>query len=122
MTIGEVARATGVPATTLRYYEDAGILPRARRVKGQRRYGPELLDLIRVARFAKTVGFTLAELRLLCGALNGGGRLGQRWRRLARAKVRELDAVIDGAQRMKDAIEYGFRCGCIRIEDCLPKG
>jgi MerR family redox-sensitive transcriptional activator SoxR len=120
LTIGEVARRTGVRTSTLRYYEEAGILPRAKRVNGQRRYGGELVDLVQVARFAQSVGFSLAQIRALFSGIERGAKLRSQWRPLARAKLAELDAVIDKARRMKAAIELGLSCGCIRVEDCLP--
>jgi MerR family redox-sensitive transcriptional activator SoxR len=120
LSIGEVARLTSLRPSTLRFYEESGILPRARRVNGRRVYGADLVDLIKVARFAQGVGFTLSEIRALMGGLDGGRKLRAQWRPLAKAKLRELDAVIDKARRMKAAIEYGLECGCIRIEDCLP--
>jgi MerR family transcriptional regulator, redox-sensitive transcriptional activator SoxR len=119
-TIGEVARQAGVRASALRYYEEAGILPPAPRVNGQRRYSEELVDLIHVARFAQSVGFSLAEIRELFSGFEGRKKLGAQWRPLARAKLKELDAIIAKAQQMKAAIEYGLGCGCIRIQDCLP--
>jgi MerR family redox-sensitive transcriptional activator SoxR len=120
MTIGEVARKAGVRASALRFYEDAGVLPRAHRVNGRRRYSEELLDLIQVARFARSVGFSVAEIRALFKGFQGRSKLGAQWRPLAKAKLRELDGVIAKARRMKAAIELGLECGCIRVEDCLP--
>ncbi len=120
LSIGEVSRRTGVAPSALRFYEESGVLPAARRVNGQRRYDEELVDLVKVARFAQSVGFTLAEIRALLAGLERGARLRAQWRPLARAKIHELDAVIAKATQMKAAIEYGLGCGCIRIEDCLP--
>ena len=57
LTIGEVAEATGVPTSTLRYYEKLGIIPPPQRSSGQRRYYPEVLQLIAVIRLGKDVGF-----------------------------------------------------------------
>ena len=120
ITIGEAARKAGVRPSALRYYEDAGILPRPRRSNGRRVYSEELVDLILVARFAQSVGFTLREVRALFSGLTGRVELGSKWKPLARAKLEELDAIISKAKRMKAAIELGLGCGCIRIEDCLP--
>jgi MerR family redox-sensitive transcriptional activator SoxR len=120
LTIGEVARLAGMRPSALRYYEEAGILPPASRVNGQRRYGEELVDMIRVARFAQSVGFTLSEIKALFNGFKGRSALGKQWRPLAEAKLAEIDAVIAKAQQMKAAIESGLRCGCIRVEDCLP--
>jgi MerR family redox-sensitive transcriptional activator SoxR len=120
ISIGEAARRTGVRTSTLRFYEEAGIIPPARRVNGRRVYDDEGLDLIQVARFAQGVGFSLAEVRDLFRGLDARSGLGAHWRPRARAKLKELDAVIAKATQMKAAIEYGLACGCIRIEDCLP--
>lgn len=119
LAIGEVARRTGVPATTLRFYEDAGVLPRARRQNGRRVYDEELLRLVEVAVFAQSVGFSLDEIRRLFRGLEGRAGLKAQWQPLARAKVEQLNQAIAKAQRMKSAIEAGLKCGCIRIEDCL---
>jgi MerR family transcriptional regulator, redox-sensitive transcriptional activator SoxR len=120
LTIGEVARRAGVRTSALRYYEEAGILPRPARVNGQRRYSEDLVNLVEVARFARSVGFTLAEIKQLFSGMHGRKDLRTQWRPLARAKLEELDRVIARARRMKSAIESGLECGCIRIEDCLP--
>jgi MerR family redox-sensitive transcriptional activator SoxR len=122
LTIGEVARRAGVRASALRYYEDAGILPHAERVNGRRVYSEELVSLIEVARFAQSVGFSLAQIKQLFSGLEGRSDLRAQWRPLARAKLKELDGVIARALQMKAAIESGLECGCIRVEDCLPAG
>ncbi|MFZ3323091.1 MAG: MerR family transcriptional regulator [Usitatibacter sp.] len=120
LSIGEVARRAGMRTSALRYYEDAGILPRAARINGRRRYSEELVSLIEVARFAQSVGFSLAEIKRLFSGMRGRKDLRAQWRPLAQAKLEELDRVIERARRMKKAIESGLRCGCIRVEDCLP--
>jgi MerR family redox-sensitive transcriptional activator SoxR len=120
--IGEVARRTGMRTSALRYYEDAGILPRAARVNGRRRYSEDLVSLVEVARFARSVGFSLTEIKRLFGGMEGRRDIRARWKPLARAKLEELDGVIARAEQMKRAIESGLACGCIRVEDCLPEG
>ena len=119
LSIGEVARRAGVRTSALRYYEDAGILPPAPRIKGRRRYTEDLVRLVEVARFAQSVGFSLAEIRQLFTSIEGQSDLRLHWRPLARAKLKELDDVIMRAVRMKRAIKSGLACGCIRVEDCL---
>ena len=59
LTIGEVARRTGVEASALRYYEKQGVLPPARRAGGQRRYDEQAVRMVLVLRFAQQAGFTL---------------------------------------------------------------
>lgn len=119
MAISEVARRTGVPPSTLRYYEDEGVLPRAKRRNGRRVYDEDMLRLVEVAVFAQSVGFSLDEVRRLFKGLEGRAGLKAQWQPLARAKLAQLDEVMAKAQQMKAAIEAGLECGCIRIEDCL---
>lgn len=119
ITIGEVTRRTGVPSSTLRYYEDEGVLPRTRRQNGRRVYDEGMLRLVEVAVFAQSVGFSLDEVRRLFKGLEGRGGLKAQWQPLARAKLAQLDEVIAKSQQMKAAIQAGLECGCIRIEDCL---
>lgn len=119
LSIGEVARRTGVAASALRYYEDAGLLPAPRRVGGRRRYDPQVLRRVEVLRCAQQAGFTLAEIRTLFHGFGADTPLGERWIALAHAKLRELDALIARAAHMKQAILAGMECGCVRLEDCI---
>lgn len=66
MQIGELAKAAEVPAKTIRYYEDIGLLPHPPRTEGgYRRYGPEAADRLRFIRKAQALGLTLSEIREL---------------------------------------------------------
>ena len=119
MTIGEVAKRTGLRTSALRYYEDAGVLPPPRRVNGRRLYGEEAVRVVEVLRFAQRAGFTLDEIRTLFHGFGADTPLNERWDSLAKAKVAELDALIERAARMKQAILAGLGCGCVRVEDCV---
>ena len=57
MTIGEVARQAGVRASTIRFYEQGGLLPGAIRSNGRRVYGESILELLEVIEFANRAGF-----------------------------------------------------------------
>jgi len=59
LTIGRVADATGIAATTLRYYEQIGLVPAPVRVGGQRRYDDSVLARLEVIGLCKSAGFTL---------------------------------------------------------------
>ena len=71
-TIGQLARAAGVPTTTLRYYERAGLVrPTARAENQYRLYAAHTLQVIRFIRAAQAAGFTLDDVRTLL-ALHAG--------------------------------------------------
>jgi MerR family transcriptional regulator, redox-sensitive transcriptional activator SoxR len=112
LTIGEVARQAGIRASAIRYYENAGLLPKAVRSSGQRRYHREILARIALLRFAKQCGFTLAEVRYLVS-----GRP-DRWKILARCKLSELDVLSERIAIMKTLLGRASKCGCVDLEEC----
>lgn len=113
MTIGEVAKRTGLRASAIRFYERAGVLPKPVRTSGQRRYDAAALDRIAVLQRAKACGFTLPEI----GALfNEPGSHWSKWRRLADKKIAELDAAIRRLGAMKDLLRR--RCRCASATEC----
>jgi MerR family redox-sensitive transcriptional activator SoxR len=118
LSIGEVARRTGIRTSALRYYEEAGILPTPARVSGRRRYDPDVIRRVDVLRFAQQAGFTLQEIKTLFHGFGAETPLSARWQSLARAKLQELDLLAKRIRRMRRALELGLKCGCVRVEDC----
>ncbi|MEB3021862.1 MerR family transcriptional regulator [[Mycobacterium] crassicus] len=115
MAIGEVTRRSGVAATTLRFYEQIGLLSAPYRVGGQRRYDTAVLARLEVIGLCKSAGFTLDEIALLF-ADDAPGRPASR--ELARAKLAEIDAQLETLSRARAVIEWGMRCTCPSIDAC----
>ncbi len=62
MTRGELARQTGISTSTIRYYEDSGILPAPKRIaNGYRIYTDDYLVKIKFIKDAKSLGYSLKE-------------------------------------------------------------
>ena len=71
-TISQLAQAVGVPTTTLRYYERAGLLaPEGRSGGNYRLYSDESLQRLRFIRAAQAIGFTLDDVKTLLGSQQG---------------------------------------------------
>ncbi|HXO47256.1 MAG TPA: MerR family transcriptional regulator [Mycobacterium sp.] len=115
LTIGRVADATGIAATTLRYYEQIGLVPAPVRVGGQRRYDDSVLARLEVIGLCKSAGFTLDEIEVLF-ADDAPGRPASR--ALAEAKLAEIDAQMESLARARAVIEWGMRCTCPSIDSC----
>ncbi|OBJ60349.1 MerR family transcriptional regulator [Mycobacterium sp. 1423905.2] len=115
LTIGEVAREAGVAATTLRYYEQIGLLPPPSRLGNQRRYDRSVLTRLEVIRLCKIAGFTLDEIQQLF-ADDVPGRPTSR--ALAEAKLAEIDTQLAALTRARAVIEWGMRCTCPSIDTC----
>jgi MerR family redox-sensitive transcriptional activator SoxR len=118
LSIGEVARRTGLRASALRYYEESGLLPAPTRVKGRRVYDALVIRRIDGLRFAQEAGFTLKEIKALFQGSGVKSTLSARWQSMARKKLLELDLLAARVVRMRQALELGLKCGCVRIEDC----
>lgn len=115
LSIGEVARQAGIAATTLRYYEQIGLIPAPARRGGQRRYDDAVLARLEVIRLCKSAGFALEEIQLLF-ADDVPGRPASR--ALAQAKLAEIDAHMASLARAREVIEWGMRCTCPSIDAC----
>jgi MerR family redox-sensitive transcriptional activator SoxR len=118
LTIGEVARRTGLRTSAVRYYESVGLLPVPRRLNGHRRYATDVVRLLQTIRFAQDAGFSVAEIKTLFHGFEANVRPSARWTALATRKIEELDALVARAELMRQALTTGMRCGCLRIEDC----
>lgn len=118
MTIGEVARRSGISASTLRFYEAEGLLPEPERVSGRRRYDTSFLKRLAAIQIAKRAGFTLAEIGTLLSGFSDETPPSERWRRLAGRKLPQIEEMIARAQEMRRVLEDGLACGCVRLEDC----
>lgn len=116
LTIGQVAKQSGLRPSAIRFYEKSGLLPNAVRSGGQRRYSPAILGRLAVLQRAKDCGLTLDEAREL---FNGQGRPSERWQRIARRKIIELDAFIQRIAGMCDLLQR--RCDCADLEECGRK-
>jgi MerR family redox-sensitive transcriptional activator SoxR len=118
LSIGEVAREAGIAASTLRYYEKAGLLPPPPRRGRQRRYSKAALGRIYLVRLALDAGFTIRETRTFLSGFSAQTPPAARWRALATRKLQEVDALMQRAQRMKALLESSFQCRCPSLEDC----
>src|SRR5215207_1903563 len=114
LTIGELAKRTGVATSALRYYEELDLLPAPGRVSGQRRYPESAVGLILLLR---DVGFSLRESKALLGSRTPAG---EGWRSLAHRKLADLDEQIAKAQTAKEVITHGLACPHDDITTC-PK-
>jgi MerR family redox-sensitive transcriptional activator SoxR len=119
LSIGELARQTGLHTSAIRYYEEIGLMPPPERIGGWRIYEPGSIDRLEVIRTARDMGFSLEEIRLLLDGFPTATMPSERWRTLAEQKHAEIEAVIARATALKDLLEAGLQCTCEEIELCL---
>ena len=95
MVIGEAAKASGVSAKMLRYYESIGLVPAALRTQGgYRTYGAREVETLRFIRRARDLGLSIDRIKLLVGLWRDRERPSREVKRIALAHVSELRAKI----------------------------
>jgi len=115
LTIGELARATGVATSTLRYWEEFGLFPAPVRVSGRRRYAASAVGLVGQILLLQDAGFRLRELTEILAAWSDDP---DAWRALAERKLVELDEQIARAQAARTALAHGLACRHRDPRDC----
>ena len=118
MSIGELAERTGRRASSIRYYEQIGLLPPPQRVNGKRRYGAEAARILAVIDTGQRAGLTLDEIKTLLAAAPGDGAAMGRLRELARRKLPEVTALIERAELVRSWLGHAARCECADLDEC----
>jgi len=118
MTIGKLAEQSGVPASTIRYWERIGVLPQPARVSHRRRYSAEAVHRLGVLRLAQACGFHLPEMRQLLHGFGEGIGPSKRWQELARRKQVELNSRMAQLLAMRRLLDRVAQCRCPDLLDC----
>jgi DNA-binding transcriptional MerR regulator len=118
MTIGELAKESGVPASTIRYWERIRVLAQPARVNGRRRYPPDAIHRLAVLRLAQACGFHLPEIRHLLHGFAADVAPSSRWQELARLKLAALDNRMAQLLAMRRLLDRVVQCRCPDLIDC----
>jgi MerR family transcriptional regulator, redox-sensitive transcriptional activator SoxR len=119
LTIGEVARRSGVAASALRFYEERGLITSERAGSGHRRYPRSVLRRIAFIVFAQRVGLTLEEIGGELAKLPPDRAPTRRdWSRLSSKWSARIDERIAELERLKAGLNECIGCGCLSLERC----
>ena len=111
MTIGDVAKRTGLRTSAIRYYEQIGLLEAAvRNQAGQRRYSAGVVRRLGFIQAARLAGLSLSAIRELFEP----GLVSAHWQRVAEEKIAELDEL---RARLLDLAQ----CTCATVQECESK-
>jgi MerR family redox-sensitive transcriptional activator SoxR len=119
LTIGEVAKRSGVAASALRFYEDRGLIASERAGRGHRRYQRAVLRRVAFIVYAQRVGLTLEEIGAELAKLPHARAPSKRdWTKLSAGWTSRIDAQIDELQRLKAGLTDCIGCGCLSLARC----
>ena len=119
LTVGELAKRSGVAVSALHFYEAKGLIRSMRSPGNQRRYPREMLRRVSVIKVAQRVGVPLADIRDALKALpQNRAPSAAEWRRLSSKWKAELDERITKLTKLRDQLDQCIGCGCLSIANC----
>ncbi len=120
ISIGELSALTGVKVPTIRYYEEAGLLPAPPRTDGrQRRYGVDSVGRLNFIRHARELGFEVAAVRELLTLSGQPDRPCAEVDGIARRHVEDIDRRISRLTSLRRELQEALEaCGHGRVREC----
>lgn len=111
MNIGQAAQASGLSAKMIRYYEQTGLIPPARRNEsGYRNYAPSDVHMLRFIRRGRELGFSMPQIRELLSLWRDKSRQSAEVKRIAAAHMNELREKIGGLEQMANTLQTLIEC------------
>ncbi len=114
LDIGEVAEKAGLPPSTLRYYEEIGLLRPAGRRGLRRQFDPRVLEQLDFIALGRRAGFTLKEIAAMFAP---GGRYRLDRAQLA-ARAEEIERSIRSLTAVRDGLRHAANCPAPSHHDC----
>ena len=119
LTIGDVAKRSGVAASALRYYDERGLIESERAGSGHRRYPRRVLRRIAFIVFAQRIGLTLDEIGEELAKLPPDRAPSRRdWARLSSTWTGRIDDRIAELERLRAGLTECIGCGCLSLDRC----
>jgi DNA-binding transcriptional MerR regulator len=114
LDITEVAKKARVPASTLRFYEEKGLITSIGRRGLRRLFEPAVLERLALIGLGRAAGFSLEEIARMF-APDGRPRID---RQMLAAKADELEATIQKLTAMRDGLRHAVACPAPRYMEC----
>ena len=104
MNIGQVERHSGLPAKTIRYYEEIGLIRPERKANGYRRFNERDIHKLRFLQRARSLGFTIGECRMLLSLYEDADRASADVKAIALGHLAGIDPKIAELQSLRSAL------------------
>ena len=119
LTIGELARRTGLAVSAIRFYEARGLVTAIRTGGNQRRFLRADIRRLSFAQIAQQLGLTLAEVGAELATLpQGRSPTRQDWQAISRRIRGALQRRIATLERTRDLLDGCIGCGCLSLASC----
>ncbi len=106
MNIGEAATEAGLPAKTLRYYEDIGLVTPQRSDNGYRHYAEEDIHKLRFLQRSRSLGFTIADCRTLISLYEDTSRASADVKSIAKSHLDQVEIKIQELKSLRNTLKH----------------
>jgi MerR family redox-sensitive transcriptional activator SoxR len=119
LSVGEVAKRTGVAVSALHFYESQNLINSWRNPGNQRRYNRDVLRRVSIIKVAQRLGISLATIRSAFATLpqDKPATTGD-WTRLSAKWKNELEDRIAALTRLRNQLDKCIGCGCLSLSEC----
>ena len=119
LSVGDVSARSGLPISTIHFYEAKGLITSERNKGNHRRYARGVLRKLAVIKVAQKTGIPLEEIRTAMDRLSSDKTVTAKdWKDLADAWKEDLDERINQLIRLRDIMGSCIGCGCLSVTDC----
>ncbi|MDN7132856.1 redox-sensitive transcriptional activator SoxR [Halomonas sp. MC140] len=119
LSVGDVAKRSGVRVSTLHFYESKGLIQSWRTSGNQRRYPRSVLRRIAVIRIAQRAGIPLAMTKEHLDSIPSDRQLSASdWQAITATWRAEIDRRIESLMQLRNQMDRCIGCGCLSLADC----
>ena len=119
LTIGELARRTGLSVSAIRFYEEKGLVSALRTSGNQRRFLRGDIRRLSFILIAQRLGLSLAEIEQAMASLPQGRTPNAAdWKTISRTVRARIDAQIAALEKVREDLDGCIGCGCLSLKKC----
>lgn len=119
ISIGELSKRSGIPVSTIHFYEEKRLISSFRNKANQRQFPRETLRIISLVKAAQGIGYSLEEIREMIDKFPKNRKLTDAdWIRISKIWRKEIDSKISSLIQIRDHLNKCIGCGCLSLTEC----
>lgn len=119
LSVGELSKRSGLPISTIHFYEEKGIISSFRNNGNQRQFSRESLRIISLVKAAQSIGYSLEEIKSMLDKLPIDRKLTDAdWTRISKVWRKDIESKIKALIQIRDHLDKCIGCGCLSLTEC----
>lgn len=119
LSVGEISKRSGLPISTIHFYEEKGLISSFRNEGNQRQFSRDSLRIISLVKAAQGIGYSLDEIKSMLDKLPKDRKLTDTdWTRISKVWRKEIEDKIKALIQIRDHLNKCIGCGCLSLTEC----